>query len=249
MGARLLMFADTMSGLSRHWDGYDAYLFDIDGTLLNCTDAIHYFAFCDTLSEIAGRPMNLDGVVAHGNTDVGILRDALQQAGVPDEQWRPRLDTIRSRLGEFVEREKGGLCATALPGVVDVLKHLRGRGAVLGVATGNLEAIGRIKLQHCDLLGYFQFAGFSDDYEYRKDVFSGALRKARKLIGEAGSVCVVGDTPADIQAAKANDLEVIAVATGIYSMEQLRAEEPGLCVPSLDILLRDRQALAISLQS
>ena len=43
----------------RAWDSYDAYLFDIDGTLLNCTDAVHYFAFCDTLTMLARRPLNL----------------------------------------------------------------------------------------------------------------------------------------------------------------------------------------------
>ncbi len=34
---------------ARRWDAYDAYLFDIDGTLMNCTDAVHYFAFCEAL--------------------------------------------------------------------------------------------------------------------------------------------------------------------------------------------------------
>ena len=27
------------------WDSADAFLFDIDGTLLNSRDAVHYFAF------------------------------------------------------------------------------------------------------------------------------------------------------------------------------------------------------------
>ncbi len=44
---------------------------------MNCTDAMHYFAFCDALDERRWPALNLDGVVAHGNTDVGILRDAL----------------------------------------------------------------------------------------------------------------------------------------------------------------------------
>jgi FMN phosphatase YigB (HAD superfamily) len=58
----------------RKWDAYDAYLFDIDGTLLTCHDAVHYFAFCEALTALAGRELNLDGVVAHGNTDVAAGR-------------------------------------------------------------------------------------------------------------------------------------------------------------------------------
>ncbi len=85
--------------LSRTWDAFDGYLFDIDGTLLNCKDAVHYFAFCDALTEVAGRPLNLDGVVTHGNVDAAILRDAFARGGVDEAVWRPRLDEIRAVHG------------------------------------------------------------------------------------------------------------------------------------------------------
>ncbi len=217
----------------RRWDAYDAYLIDIDGTLLNCTDAVHYFAFCDTLTMVAGRPLNLDGVIAHGNTDVGILRDAFKLAEVPEDVWRSRLPEAKKNMCAFVEREKHGLCATALPLVSEVLRHLKARGAVLGVATGNLEAIGRLKLQQCGLLEHFDFGGYSDRFEYRADVFRAALQQAHALAGDSAAVCVVGDTPSDIQAAKANGLDAIAVATGVYSLEALAAERPTFCVASL----------------
>lgn len=218
------------------WDGYDAYLFDIDGTLLHCTDAVHYFAFCKALQSIAGRPVNLDGVTAHGNTDVGILRDALTLANVPEASWRGRLAEIRTAMCREVEEHKAELCATALPGVTAVLDHLKAGGATLGVATGNLEAIGKLKLQHCGLLPYFAFGGYSDAYEYRRDVFRAALEQARSLAGKDASVCVVGDTPADIQAAHHNGVDVIAVATGIYGWEDLRQEKPEMCLRSLQEL-------------
>ena len=223
--------------LQRLWDEYDAYLFDIDGTLLNCTDAVHYFAFCESLTKVAGRPLNLDGVVTHGNVDVGILRDALARAGVPESQWRPRLAEMKRAMGAFVERDQGDLRAEVLPFVREALTHLRGRGAVLGVATGNLEAIGRAKLGHCGLLDSFQFGGYSDDFEYRPDVIAAAVVQARAIAGSAASVCVVGDTPEDVRAAKANGLAVIAVATGLYSLEQLTVEEPDICVRSLGALV------------
>ncbi len=217
----------------RRWDAYDAYLFDIDGTLMNCTDAVHYFAFCEALHELAGRPLNLDGVVAHGNVDVGILRDALTLGGVSEGSWRAGLASAKDSMCRYVEEHKGELCATVLPQVPEVLDHLKERGAVLGVATGNLEGIGRLKLAHAGLLERFDFGGYSDAYEYRRDVFGGALRKARELAGAEAAVCVVGDTPEDVRSAKANGLDVIAVGTGIYSMEQLRAEGPTWCVSSL----------------
>ena len=230
---------ETSGTLSRAWDAYDAYLFDIDGTLMNATDAVHYFAFCEALETVAGRPMNLDGVVAHGNVDVGILRDAWALRGVPESAWRPRLDEVCDGMCRFVERRKAELRITVLPGVVDVLQHLLAKGATLGVATGNLAGIGRAKLEVAGLLGYFQFGGYSDAFEFRRDVFRGALGQARAIAGEGAAACVVGDTPEDVRSAQANGLEVIAVATGIYSWEQLRAEGPDLCLRSMAELLED----------
>jgi phosphoglycolate phosphatase len=221
---------------ARAWDKYDAYLFDIDGTLLHCSDAVHYFAFCEALQSLAGRPLNLDGVTAHGNTDIGILRDALTLANVPGEAWRGRLAATRRTMCRYVEEHKGELCATVLPEVTVILDHLSASGAILGVATGNLEGIGKLKLQHCGLLPYFSFGGYSDDYEHRSDVFRGALEKARSIAGAHACVCVVGDTPSDVQAARANGLDVIAVATGIYPFDQLALEKPHWCLRSFEDL-------------
>ncbi len=221
----------------RGWDEYDAYLFDIDGTLLHCSDAVHYFAFCEAVSQLAGRPLNLDGVTAHGNTDVGILRDALHLAGVPEAQWRSKLDETRVGMCRFVEHRSNDLCVTVLPAVREVLDHLRARVALLGVATGNLEGIGRLKLRCCGLLELFDFGGYSDAFEFRRDVFRGALDKAHELASAAAQVCVIGDTPEDVRSARANGLDVIAVATGIYSFEQLQSESPDRCLHSLTELI------------
>ena len=175
-------------------------------------------------------------MVAHGNTDVGILRDALKLANVAEEDWRHRLPSAIASMGSFVEARKGELCTTVLPRVKDVLEHLRQRGAKLGVATGNLEQIGKLKLQRAGLLDYFDFAGWSDAYEYRSDVFCAAVEKARNLCGSNATLCVLGDTPTDIGAAHDVGLPVIAVATGIFPMERLLEEKPELCVPSFEAL-------------
>lgn len=220
-----------------NWDEFDAYLFDIDGTLLHCTDAVHYFAFNDALSSVAGRPLTIDGVVAHGNVDLGILRDAFARADVAEELWRPKIAEIMDRMGAFVSARKSELTITVLPQVQEVLHHLRARGAVLGTATGNLALIGRAKLEAVELADAFDFFGWSDGCESRGEVFRKALASARELTDADAAVCVVGDTPADVRAARENDLSVIAVATGIYNFETLEAEKPDLLVRSFHELL------------
>ncbi len=219
------------------WDGFDAYLFDIDGTLLNCRDAVHYFAFCEALTNVAGQPMNLDGVVTHGNTDVGILRDAFRLAGVAEQTWRPRLPEMRDGMASYVEAHVGNFEIAPTPAIVEVLDHLKSRGAVLGVATGNLERIGRAKLTRAGVFARFDFGGYSDRFEWRKDVFERALTIGRGIVGEGATVCVVGDTPEDVRAAKACRLPAIAVATGIFPHEVLLSEKPDWCLRSFrDVL-------------
>ena len=218
-------------------DSYDAYLFDIDGTLLVCRDAVHYFGFCEVLSFVAGRPLNLDGVVAHGNVDNGILRDAFMLAGVDEETWRPRLGELQDTLCAYVEAHSGDLVVEQLDGVHQALEHLRARGALLGVATGNLERIGWAKLRAAGIAQLFHFGAYSDRWECRADVFGAALEAVRERLGSSASVCVVGDTPADVRAARAHGLDVIVVATGIYPLDELRAQGATLTVSSMRELL------------
>lgn len=226
----------SASRLPRPWDSFDAYLFDIDGTLIRCTDAVHYFAFCEALTAIAGRPINLEGIAAHGNTDVGILRDAFALAGVSEDLWRPRLDEIKGAMCDYVQARKDKLCSIALPGVRQTLEHLRAKGALLGVATGNLRVTGRLKLESAELLEFFRIGGWSDGYERRVDVFRGAVAQARALAGSNASICIIGDTPSDIIAGHETGIPVISVATGIFSFEALCAGQPDLCVSSLQEL-------------
>ncbi len=227
------------SPLTEAWDQYDAYLFDIDGTLVVSEDAVHYFAFCDALKMLSGQVLNLDGVVAHGNTDRGILRDALLLNGIPEEQWRPLLVQGCEVMRDFVRAHKDELRVRALPGVANLLSHLAERGAILGVATGNLEAIGRSKLEAAGLGQFFTCGSYSDQDEFRQDVFRRAVTSVRAQIGDGGRICIIGDTPADIRAARFNGIDIFAVATGVYSIEELRKEHPDMvCSTFLDLPIR-----------
>ena len=54
-----------------------------------------------------------------------------------------------------------------------------------------------------------------------------AARKAREMAGADARVCVVGDTPRDFEAARANGLAAIAVATGKFSFDELLEAQAG----------------------
>jgi len=219
------------------WDAQDAYLFDIDGTLLRSRDRIHFNSFASSVQRVTGFEITLAGILLHGSTDTAILREACQQAGIPAEVMEHRTEAILEAMRNAVAEQRNEMDLILMPGVESVLRYLAGKGALLGVATGNLEAIGWIKIEQAGLREWFKFGGFSDHFSIRPELIGQAAKKARELAGTEASVCVVGDTPKDIDAARANYLPVIAVATGNYSFEELQKYQPEACASSLADLL------------
>lgn len=219
------------------WDAEPAYLFDIDGTLLRSRDRIHITSFFSSVKSVMGRELNLDPVVLSGNTDPGILHDAFRAAKLKDAEWHPMLEDVLDAMRLEVESQRGEMQVRVMPGVESTLEYLQAKGAVLGVATGNLESIGWLKIELAGLRDWFTFGGFSDRFIVRSEMVAHAAQMARAIVGTDASVCVVGDTPADISAARANSLPVIAVATGRYSFDELMQSSPDVCATTLEALL------------
>ena len=91
------------------WRAADAYLFDIDGTLLNSKDAVHYWALHNAVKEVYELELDVSGVPIHGNTDVGILRGFMQKSGIAEAEWLPKLAGLVELISEEVERKIGGI--------------------------------------------------------------------------------------------------------------------------------------------
>ncbi len=223
------------------WDEQDAYLFDIDGTLLRNRDRIHRDSFVIGVQRVTGVDLEPVLFLTPGGTDPVILRDAFEKTGIPREVIEQQWDAMVEAIHNTCEERRREMEIRIMPGVEAVLAHLARRGALLGVATGNLEAIGWIKLEEAGLREWFRFGGFSDHFPVRAELVANAVRKAREMAGAGTRVCVVGDTPRDIEAAHANALPVIAVATGRFSFEELLEGRPEVCASSLADLLAQTQ--------
>ena len=208
------------------WDSADAFLFDIDGTLLNSRDAVHYFAFRNAIRDILGIEATVEGVPVHGNTDVGILRAILQRAGVQEPAINASLPQIVEQMCAEVRQNREQLSPELCPSILELLMHLQRQGKLLGAASGNLETVGWLKLEKAGLRALFAFGSFSFPRELRSEIFQHGIDLARQRLGGHASVTVVGDTPSDIDAARTVGVPVIAIATGIYSFAQLQAHDP-----------------------
>lgn len=205
-----------------------AYLFDIDGTLLNTRDAIHYFAFRNALRQIFGFDATIDGVPVHGNTDIGILRAVCRLQGVSDADFERHLPQIIDMMSDEVSARKPDIRADICPSIPELLGELQRRGKLIGVVTGNFERIGWTKLEASGLRPYFAFGSFSDHTELRADIFRNGLAEVARRLGPNAITYVVGDTPSDIRAAKEVGVPIISVATGIYPQAELAALGPDI---------------------
>jgi len=103
------------------WDSADAYLFDIDGTLLNSRDAVHYFSFRNAARQVLGVEAGIDGVPVHGNTDPGILRAALRQAGVQDDVVDAHMTKIVEHMIAEVRRNHGDMRPELCPSMLELM--------------------------------------------------------------------------------------------------------------------------------
>jgi len=204
--------------------GVPALLFDIDGTLIStggASDRAWHRAFL----ELQGVEVDVPTFTGKGVPDpeVGLecFRGALGRE--PSGEEMAKLIALRQRyLGEEVESSPG---YRVMPGVVELLERLTGEGRLVGLITGNTEPAAHTKLARADLNRYFAFGGYGSDANARVDVCRTALdRAAIAAAGELdreGSIAI-GDTPRDVEAGHGAGIRVVGVATGEYSIEQLR---------------------------
>lgn len=168
-----------------------------------------------------------------GKTDRQIVREAMHAAGFSDSDIDARMDDVVSlyvanlpaRLGE---PERG---VSMFPGVAALIDAVHSRDdSVLGLLTGNVEAGARLKLASVGLdFERFRINAFGSDSEIRGELPAIAHRRMQDVFGvvlEGRDVVVIGDTPADIACGRALGARAIAVATGWYSVDDLRAHNP-----------------------
>jgi phosphoglycolate phosphatase-like HAD superfamily hydrolase len=208
----------------------DAYIFDIDGTLLNTKDLVHWNALHQAMVEAYGVDATIEGIPYHGKTDLSILRAAVGRAGVSDSDFEAKLPAALDVVCRDVEANHLQLVPNICPGIVQLLESLKANNKLIGVASGNLETVGWHKIEAAGLREFFSFGFFSDHHESRAEIFRNALEHANMQLGPAARVCFIGDTPSDVEAAKQVGAQILAVASGTFSIEELTACSPDLCV-------------------
>jgi len=190
--------------------GYEAVIFDCDGTLVDSMPA-HFEAWCDALElygakgifkedvfmAMGGRPTR--DIVVELNDEYDLHLDPESVAEAKREAFLKRLDSV-----ELIDE------------VADFVKSLRGK-MPLAVASGGSRMVIEKTLRQVGVSDWFDEVVTADDVEEGKpspDIFL----KAADLLGVEPSKCLVlEDAPAGILAAQRAGMQWVAVPSPLAS--------------------------------
>lgn len=207
-------------------------LFDIDGTIL-LTDGAGKRAIHRALREVFGST-GPDDHHFGGKTDPQIVRELMRIEGHEDPHIDDRMPALLDKYVAYLGEEllTSAAKVETMPGVNALLNALAQRDdAIVGLLTGNLAAGAKAKLASVGIdFEQFKVGAFGSDHELRGELPAVAQQRARTELGvdvAGADVVVIGDTPADIDCGRSIGARAIAVATGSYSVDDLRAHRPA----------------------
>src|SRR2546428_311481 len=151
------------------------------------------------------------------------------------------LEELRRAIGD-------GSRVQVMPGVAAVVGALAARDdGLVGLLTGNIEAGARLKLAPTGLWPLFSVGAFGSDDMDRRRLPAIARARARLVAGRDfpfARVTIIGDTPLDVDCARACGAVAVAGAAGPHPPEELAAGGPGHLFPALPRVAPGRAAPA-----
>lgn len=209
-------------------------LFDIDGTLISAGGA-GIRSLNKAFEEVLGIKDAFKNFEMAGKTDVQIIKEGLILKGI-----EPSTHLINDLIGSYLKNlsiEINNNSKHLKPGVKEFIEFIHYELKYpMGLLTGNLEKGARIKLEPFGLNYFFPIGAFGSDHEDRNQLLPIAVRRFFERFNNSidfHQCVVIGDTPRDVACAKPYGAKVVAVATGPYSIEQLRTTDADIVVETL----------------
>jgi phosphoglycolate phosphatase len=211
-----------------------AVLFDIDGTLIS-TGGASDRAWRRAFKELQDVDVDVPAVTGKGVPDPEVGKVVFEQA-IGREPSREEAEALmRRRLDHLPEEVENSPGFVVKDGAVELLERLHADGILLGLTTGNVEEAAHIKLARADLNRFFSFGGYGSDSPDRTELTKKALERAQDLYGEGFDLAncfSCGDTPRDVEAGHGAGIRVVGVATGEFTVEELKEAGADAAIPS-----------------
>jgi phosphoglycolate phosphatase len=200
--------------------GVDAVLFDWDGTLLDSAEASYrcYVRLFDSYGIGFDRALFSRTYSPNWHRTyeaVGLAPDRWAEA---DQRWLDHYCGEESRL---------------VPGAREALARLHEAGISQGIVTsGDGTRVSR-ELSTLEVERYFRTKVFGNDVHNRKPHPEALLLALHRLAVAPGRAAYVGDSPEDVEMARAAGVRAVGVPGGFPNREALAASRPDLLAPDV----------------
>lgn len=193
-------------------------LFDLDGTLLDTYNII-LASMRHTINGIAGKSYSDHELMSLVGTP---LYDQMLKLGDGGEERATELTALYREHNDAIHDEG----VSVFEGIPQALQELERRGYRMGIVTSKRHHMAVQGLRVCGIERFFQIVIGSDDWPEHKPQPGPVLHGAELMGADAAECCYIGDSPFDIQAGNAAGCTTIAVTWGMFSAEELAAENP-----------------------
>jgi phosphoglycolate phosphatase-like HAD superfamily hydrolase len=210
-------------------------LFDIDETLVH-TGGSGARSWKAAFQKLYGIPADIGEHTSAGETDPQVAKQTFRDVLHRD----PAVDELSKLYAQYLLHLADDIWTSEnyrmLPGVERTLVRLGEAGVVLGLVSGAMEGAARTKLMPANLNRFFIFGAYGSDSPDRAELTKLGIQKATQLHEQLSpeQVYVIGDTPLDIEAAKAAGAVSVGVASGNYSTDQLAKTGAAHVLTSLE---------------
>jgi phosphoglycolate phosphatase-like HAD superfamily hydrolase len=202
-------------------------LWDVDHTLIE-NSGVSKEVYLAAFEVLTGRSAE-HRPDTEGRTDPEIMRSMLADHAIPvTEEYEARLfDVVEQALTSKKSRLQR--LGHALPGAGEAILALREvPGVVQSVLTGNIQpnAFTKVSAFGLDKHLDFEVGGYGSDDIIRANLVAVAQKRAGVKYGavfDRSNTVLIGDTPRDIEAGKRGGASVVAVASGAYDADELKA--------------------------
>jgi len=214
------MFPDKEIG----WRGFDAYIFDLDGTLV------------DSLGQIE-TSLNITRVnFGYEKTPKGLV---FANLGLPIRELFSDLEMSQSMQDEFIDYFRTELAKQIsfsnhlFAGAVDLIMLIRNCGIRVAIATSKPTYLANRVIQNSEIKGKIDFIQGTDDFPPKPD--PEVIHRCMAAL-KSTNVIMIGDRKEDVLAAVAAEIPAVGIAQSAHSENFLITSGAKLTFKSIGLL-------------
>jgi HAD superfamily hydrolase (TIGR01509 family) len=194
---------------------FDTYIFDIDGTL-TATNELIFASFNHITDRYLGKHLSDEEIIKlFGPTEDAII----------NEWFGNECGVIREEYYEFYRRNHRAMAAV-FSGIPELLQALSAEGKYIAAFTGKGKRSADITLSETELKQYFNLIISGDDVVNHKPHPEGILHIIEKSGNLPERTVMIGDSTADIKAARAAGVVVYSVLWDSYDSAKVAGYKP-----------------------